>query len=66
MVEDLVTDPVRISAEAGIEMKELKKILSKLEKLKFIEIKRRGKIYVAKATDKGKDYFENKMKGFPY
>ncbi len=67
LIQDLIKDPVKISVDADIETKELEKILGKLEKLKFIRLKKRGKkIFEAKATKEGQDFFDNKMRRFYY
>ena len=67
MVEDLVTDPVKISAEGDIEIAEVNSILEKLDKLEFIKIKKRGeKIISAEATEEGKVYMEKHRKKVPY
>lgn len=67
MVEDMVADPMKISAEGDIEIAEVNEILQKLKKLGFVKLKMKGKkIVEASATEKGILYMDSHRKKVPY
>jgi len=65
-IQDLVKDPVKLSVDVDRDKKEVDKTLKKLKKLGLVKIKKSKKCAKVEITDKGREFFENKLRRFYY
>ena len=65
-IQDRVKDPVKLSVNADIGKEDLNRILKKLEKLGLIKTKKLKKNFQVEITEKGQEFFDNKIRRFYY